>query len=117
MVYSAGQLDVPDSKVTGVWRMQLLWLGMSLFAMLILLRMQVRWLEWIAAPAYVLSLGLLAATLVIGTGAGTFAPQQRFAVGNNPRAVAVADVNGDGALDVMTANRTVGDSLSLLLQR
>ncbi|MBI4545546.1 MAG: rod shape-determining protein RodA [Gemmatimonadetes bacterium] len=71
MVYSAGQLDVPDSKVTGVWRMQLLWLGMSLFAMLILLRMQVRWLEWIAAPAYVLSLGLLAATLVIGTGAGT----------------------------------------------
>ncbi|HEV8717646.1 MAG TPA: VCBS repeat-containing protein, partial [Candidatus Binatia bacterium] len=55
--------------------------------------------------------------VLIGTGAGTFAPQQRFAVGNDPRSVAIGDLNGDGALDLVTANRTSGNSLSLLLQR
>ena len=34
-------------------------------------RVPLRWIEWVAVPAYVFSLVLLAATLVIGTGAGT----------------------------------------------
>ncbi|HEY8484808.1 MAG TPA: rod shape-determining protein RodA [Longimicrobiales bacterium] len=71
MVYSAGQLDVPKPGVAGVWKMQLLWLGLSIVGMLIMLRIQVRWLEWAAVPAYWLGILLLLATLVIGTGRGT----------------------------------------------
>ncbi|HEX7050231.1 MAG TPA: rod shape-determining protein RodA [Longimicrobiales bacterium] len=71
MVYSAGQLDVPDPLVRDLWKMQLVWLGLSFVAMLVVLRVQVRWFEWAAVPLYVLSLILLAATLVIGEGHGT----------------------------------------------
>src|SRR5690606_4999562 len=71
MVYSAGQLDVPDPGVAGAWRMQLLWLGVSLVCLLAVLRIQTRWLEWAAVPAYAIGVVLLAATLVIGTGLGT----------------------------------------------
>jgi len=71
MVYSAGQLDVPNSIVTGVWKKQLVWLGVSFVGFLLALRIQTRWFEWIAIPAYVLGLVLLAATLVIGVGQGT----------------------------------------------
>src|SRR5690606_20706609 len=71
MVYSAGQLDVPDPGVAGAWRMQLLWLGVSLGCLLAVLHIQTRWLEWAAVPAYTLGIVLLAATLVIGTGLGT----------------------------------------------
>lgn len=78
MVYSAGQLDVPDPVVTRLWRMQLVWLGVSLVALFLVMRIQVRWLEWIALPAYVLSIVMLAATLVIGTGAGTAAETERW---------------------------------------
>lgn len=73
MIYSAGQLDVPDARVSGAWKMQLTWLGLSVVALLIVMRIQVRWLEWMAVPAYALSVALLAATLVIGTGMGTAA--------------------------------------------
>ena len=71
MVYSAGQLDVPDPTVAGAWRLQLLWLGVSIVAFLVVLGIQTRWLEWAAIPAYVVGIVLLAATLVIGTGLGT----------------------------------------------
>ncbi|HEY8470052.1 MAG TPA: rod shape-determining protein RodA [Longimicrobiales bacterium] len=71
MVYSAGQLDVPDPTVAGAWRLQLLWLGVSIVAFLAVLGIQTRWLEWAAIPAYVVGIVLLAATLVIGTGLGT----------------------------------------------
>ncbi len=71
MVYSAGQLDVPDLTVQGVWRRQLVFLGVSLLAFLVVLRVQVRWLEWAAVPAYGFGLVLLALTLVIGEGRGT----------------------------------------------
>lgn len=71
MVYSAGQLDVPDPAVQGVWKKQLLFLGISLGAFLAILRIQLRWFEWIALPAYAIGLVLLALTLVIGQGYGT----------------------------------------------
>jgi len=71
MVYSAGQLDVPDPGVAGAWRMQLLWLGVSLGSLLVVLHIPTRWLEWAAVPAYTIGIVLLAATLVIGTGLGT----------------------------------------------
>jgi len=73
MIYSAGQLDVPDPGVTRAWKMQLAWLGVSLVTFLLVLRVPVRWLEWVALPLYIMSLLVLAATLVIGTGAGTAA--------------------------------------------
>lgn len=71
MVYSAGQLDVPNRLVSGIWKMQLTWLVVSLVALVAITRIQIRWLERVAIPAYVLSLILLALTLVIGTGRGT----------------------------------------------
>jgi rod shape determining protein RodA len=73
MIYSAGQLDVPDAGVASIWRMQLLWLGLSLVALFVVMRVQVRWLEWIALPIYVVGILTLVATLVFGTGAGTAA--------------------------------------------
>jgi rod shape determining protein RodA len=73
MVYSAGQLDAPTSIVEGLWRAQLLWAGISLIALFVVMRLPVRWIEWLALPLYVLSIGALLATLVIGTGLGTAA--------------------------------------------
>ena len=71
MVYSAGQLDVPDPTVQGVWKKQLLFLGVSVTVFLIVTRIQVRWLEWAAVPAYLLGIALLSLTLFIGRGYGT----------------------------------------------
>ncbi len=73
MVYSAGQLDVPKPGVAGAWRNQITWFAVSLIGMLIVMRVQVRWIEWMAVPLYVIGLIALMATLVIGTGAGTAA--------------------------------------------
>ncbi|MEX0907960.1 MAG: rod shape-determining protein RodA [Gemmatimonadota bacterium] len=73
MIYSAGQLERPDPSVAGAWRMQFIWLGISLTILVITMRIPVRWLEWIALPAYIVGLLVLAATLVIGTGGGTAA--------------------------------------------
>ena len=46
-------------------------------------------------------------------GDGTFRDRIDVAVGASPRAVTVADLDGDGDLDVLTLNRSSGD-LSLL---
>jgi rod shape determining protein RodA len=74
MIYSAGQLDVPSTiLLPGLWRAQLTWAGISLVAMLVVMRVEVRWLEWLALPLYVLSIIVLMATLVLGTGLGTAA--------------------------------------------
>lgn len=73
MIYSAGVLNVPSSVVTGAWQRQLVWLLLALLAFLASVRVPPRWVEWGALPAYVLTLILLAATLVVGTGAGTAA--------------------------------------------
>jgi len=73
MIYSAGQLDVPDAAVERVWRMQLIWFGLALVLLFIVMRIQVRWLEWAAVPAYVAGVLILIGTLFFGTGAGTAA--------------------------------------------
>ena len=72
MVYSAGQTDVPTSAAHA-WVSQSRWLILGLIAAYCVSRGSVRLYEWIATPAYILTLLLLAATLVIGTGAGTAA--------------------------------------------
>lgn len=71
MVYSAGRLDVPKPGVDGAWRNQVTWFVVSLVGMIVVTRVQVRWIEWLALPLYIIGLIALAATLVIGTGAGT----------------------------------------------
>jgi acetyl esterase/lipase len=45
---------------------------------------------------------------------GTFGPARAFAVGANPAAVVVADLNGDGTMDAATANLE-SDNVSVLL--
>lgn len=73
MIYSAGVLNVPSPVVSIAWQRQLVWLLIALVAFLASVRVPPRWVEWGAVPAYVIALILLAATLVVGTGAGTAA--------------------------------------------
>ena len=53
-------------------------------------------------------------SVLLGNGDGTFQPQQTFDVGKDPVSVAVADLNGDGKPDIVTANYRDG-TVSLLL--
>jgi hypothetical protein len=55
-------------------------------------------------------------TILLGNGDGTFAPASGspIAVGNAPYAVAVADLNGDGKLDIAVANNGDGAVTVLL---
>jgi rod shape determining protein RodA len=79
MVYSAGVLDVPRDAAIGAWRRQMMWLGISVgLAAVLLMIMPVRWLEWLALPAYVLGVGMLVAVLFIGVGHGPAAQTQRW---------------------------------------
>jgi rod shape determining protein RodA len=71
MVYSAGEVNVPTPDVEGAWQRQLVWFTLAMVAFTLVARIPLRWWEWSAIPAYVVMLVLLAATLVIGTGAGT----------------------------------------------
>jgi rod shape determining protein RodA len=73
MIYSAGQLDVPRPGVAGAWRNQIMWFVISLIGTFVVMRVQVRWIEWLAVPLYVVGIITLIATLIIGTGAGTAA--------------------------------------------
>lgn len=54
------------------------------------------------------------AALRLGDGQGGFAPPRNFAVGNGPQEIITADFNGDGQLDLATAN-FFADNVSLLL--
>src|SRR5687768_17262220 len=71
MVYSAGEVNVVTPDVDGAWLRQSMWFTLGIVAFTLVARIPLRWWEWIAIPAYVMMLALLAATLVIGTGAGT----------------------------------------------
>ncbi|MCA9736456.1 MAG: rod shape-determining protein RodA [Gemmatimonadota bacterium] len=78
MIYSAGVLNVPSSVTQGAWIRQAVWFGLALVAFTFVRRIPPRWLEWFAVPAYVMGVLLLAATLVVGTGAGTAAGTKSF---------------------------------------
>ena len=67
MIYSAGQTRVPDPVVVGAWARQ------ALVAFTVVRFIKLDDLESLAYPAYALGLALLAATLIVGTGAGTAA--------------------------------------------
>ncbi len=53
-------------------------------------------------------------SILLGVGNGTFNSQQLVAVGQDPRGIAVLDVDGDGDLDIVNTNSTTGN-LSLML--
>jgi rod shape determining protein RodA len=72
MVYSAGQTDKP-SAVSRVYKSQIVWLVFGMLGAYGISSSSVRFIEWLTIPAYVLSVALLALTLVIGKGAGTAA--------------------------------------------
>lgn len=72
ILYSAGQTDVA-TRAYGVWWKQFVWLGIGTTGAWVAYKFSPRILEWMAPAAYVISLLLLAATLVVGTGAGTAA--------------------------------------------
>ncbi len=73
MIYSAGVVNVPNPVTQNAWIRQSIWFVLALVVFTGLARVPLRWIEWVAVPSYVISLVLLAATLVIGTGAGTAA--------------------------------------------
>src|SRR5260370_1254765 len=52
--------------------------------------------------------------MLLGNGDGTFQAASNFAAGISPYAVAVADFNGDGRLDLATANAN-SDNVSVFL--
>jgi FG-GAP-like repeat/Calx-beta domain/FG-GAP repeat/HYR domain len=52
----------------------------------------------------------------INTGGGTFAPAVSYATGSQPYSIGLADVNGDGLLDIVTANLSSGNMSVLINQ-
>ncbi len=78
MIYSAGVLNIPSVVTQGAWLRQARWLAIALVAFTLVGRVRPRWFEWIAWPAYGLAVGLLAATLFVGTGSGTAAGVKSF---------------------------------------
>jgi rod shape determining protein RodA len=78
MIYSAGVTVRPRIDVQNAWVRQAVWFLIALGGFTVLSRIRLRWWEWVAVPAYVFSLVLLAATLVVGTGAGTAASTQSW---------------------------------------
>lgn len=78
MIYSAGVLETPSPITQGAWIRQLVWFGIALSAFSVVSRIPLRWFEWAALPGYVVSVLMLAATLLVGTGAGTAAGVESF---------------------------------------
>ena len=72
MVYSAGQTDVP-TQVARVYRQQIVWACIGFGAAYVVSRASVRFLDWVATPAYAVACVLLLLLLFVGAGAGTAA--------------------------------------------
>ena len=53
-------------------------------------------------------------TILLGNGDGTFRSGGNYVVGSHPFSAVVADLNGDGVLDIATANE-VGNTMGVLL--
>ena len=78
MIYSAGVKNIPSPVTEGIWVRQAIVLLGSILVLIGLSQIPSRWFEWMAIPLYLLSLGVLAVTLVIGTGSGTAEGMRSF---------------------------------------
>jgi rod shape determining protein RodA len=76
MVYSAGQTDIP-TFVAGLYKSQAIWLLIGIGCAWAIGNSSVRMIEWATWPAYIFSVGLLALTLVIGSGGGSMAAHEK----------------------------------------
>ena len=73
MIYSAGVVHIPNDVTQNAWIRQGTWFVLAVTAFIVVARVPVRWIEWVALPLYTLSILLLVSTLVVGTGVGTAA--------------------------------------------
>lgn len=80
MIFSAGQTNTPDPVVVGAWVRQARWFMLGLVAFTVVSRFKLDFLEGVAPYAYGVGLALLAATLIVGTGAGTAAGTKSWIV-------------------------------------
>ncbi len=78
MIYSAGVLNIPSPVTEDAWIRQIQWAAIALAAFVVIRQIGSRWIEWIATPAYVVSIVLLVMTLFVGTGSGTAAGVKSF---------------------------------------
>jgi rod shape determining protein RodA len=78
MIYSAGVLNIPSPITEGAWILQARWAAIALISFIIIRQIGPRWFEWIAVPAYIVSVLLLVITLIVGTGSGTAAGVKSF---------------------------------------
>ena len=78
MIYSAGVLNIPSPVTEGAWIRQAQWAAIALVSFTIIRMIGPRWIEWIAVPAYVVSVFLLVITLIVGAGSGTAAGVKSF---------------------------------------
>jgi len=77
IVYSAGQTDIPTA-VARLWKTQLVWFGLAVFAAYGVSRCSVRLIDWMTWPAYFLSVAMLVLLLFVGKGAGTAASSKSW---------------------------------------
>ncbi len=78
MIYSAGVLNIPSPVTEGAWIRQARWAAIALVCFTLIRRIGPRWFEWVAVPAYGVSVLLLVITLIVGTGSGTAAGVRSF---------------------------------------
>ena len=78
MIYSAGVLNIPSPVTESAWIRQAQWAVIALVAFILIRQIGPRWIEWIAVPAYVVTVVLLVITLIVGTGSGTAAGVKSF---------------------------------------
>ena len=78
MIYSAGVVHIPNDVTQNAWIRQGTWFVLAMVAFIGVVRLPVRWIEWVALPAYAFSVLLLVFTLMVGTGVGTAAGVKSF---------------------------------------
>ena len=92
MVYSDGQTDIPIAKyIANAYKQQAVWFTLALCVAYFISRASVRMIEWMTVPLYALVLMLLAATLVVGGGAGTAASSKSW-IGVGPVRIQPAEL-------------------------